>query len=143
MGTLRIFVLASLLLATSAVSARDPAILFDTSSGQSLPVALVGVEEAFTDALDNCTQHITNVTVDEIAYDGASESIAGFRVDPDKSSNGVTLYRLDSSKITSGQMRELRKLFRKNAKLLVIAQTCGSGKFTTIREAWLASAVDK
>src|SRR5690606_19848743 len=83
MGTLRIFVLASLLLATSAVSARDPAILFDTSSGQSLPVALVGVEEAFTDALDNCTQHITNVTVDEIAYDGASESIAGFRVDPD------------------------------------------------------------
>lgn len=143
MGTLRIIAVASLLLASSVASARDPAILFDTSSGQSQPVALVGVEEAFTDALDNCTQHITNVIIDEVAYDGASESIAGFRVDPDKSSNGITLYRLDSSNITSGQMRELRKLFRKNANLLVIAQTCGSGKFTTIREAWLASAVGR
>lgn len=140
---LRTIVGITLLLASTAASARDPVILFDTSNGQAIPVALVGVEEAFTDPLDNCTQHITNVIVDEVAYDGPSESIAGFRVDPEKSTNGVTLYRLGSTNITSGQMRELRNLFRKNARLIVLAQTCGSGKFTSIREVWLASAVGK
>lgn len=143
MRTLRVITGISLLFASTVVFARGPAILFDTSNGQSVPVALVGVEEAFTDPLDNCTQHIANIIIDEVAYDGPSESIAGFRVDPEKSTNGVTLYRLNSSEITFGQMRELRKLFRKNMNLIVIAQTCGSGKFTSIREAWHANAMGK
>ena len=121
--------------------AKEPSVVFASPAGQETPVAMIGFEDAYTEPLDNCQQHIAEVIVGEIAYDGPSEIIAGFRVDPAKTTNGVTLYRIDPADITAGKMRQLQKIVRKDARLIVLAQTCGMGRFTSVRELWLKSAL--
>jgi hypothetical protein len=108
------------------------------------PAAMVGFEDAYTGQMDNFQQRMAEVVVGEIAYDGPSEVIAGFRVDPAKATNGVTLYRIGSpGDITAGEMRQLQKIVRKGARLIVLAQTCGAGRFTSVRELWLKSALGR
>jgi hypothetical protein len=128
-------------LAASPAFAKEPAVVFAGVPGKEAPVAMIGFEDAYTEPMDNCQQHIAEVVVGEIAYDGPSEIIAGFRVDPAKSTNGVTLYRIDPADITAGKMRQLQKIVRKGARLVVLAQTCGMGHFTSVRELWLKNAL--
>ena len=123
--------------------AKEPTVLFAGPAGRENPVAMIGFEDPHTAPLDNCLQQIAEVSVSEVAYDGPSEIIAGFRVDPAKTKNGVTLYRVDRTNITAGQMRQLQKIVRKDAQLIVLAQTCGMGRFTTVRELWLKSAMSQ
>lgn len=130
-----------LTLAVAPAFANEPSVVFSGPVGREVPVAMIGFEDAYTQPMDNCSQHIAEVVVGDIAYDGASEIIAGFRMDPARSKNGVTLYRIDPADITAGKMRELQKIVRKGSRLIVLAQTCGMGRFTSVREIWLKSAL--
>lgn len=123
--------------------ANEPGVVFDGPVGKEVAIGMVGFEDAYTKPGSNCQQHIGEVVVADIAYDGPSEIIAGFRVDLAKATNGVTLYRIDPSDITTGKMRVLQTIVRKGARLIVIAQTCGMGRFTSVRELWLKSALGR
>lgn len=124
--------------------AKEPSTVFSGPAGNEVPTAMIGFEDAHTQPLSNCRQHISEITVSEIAYNGPSELIAGFRVDPEKAVNGITLYRFGSANdITAEEMQQLQKIVRKGAKLIVLAQTCGMGRLTTVRELWLKSSLNQ
>lgn len=131
-------------LAAQPAIAKEPSVVFLGPAGNEVPTAMLGFEEAHTQALSNCQQIIADVTVSEIAYNGASEIVAGFRVDPESAANGVTLYRFGSASVISAEgMRQLRKIVRKGTQLIVLGQTCGMGRLTTVRELWLKSALNQ
>ena len=114
--------------------ANEPSVVFSGPPGKEVPIAIIGFEDAYTRPMDNCQQHIVEVVVGEIAYDGLSEIIAGFRIDPAKAVNGVILCRIEPTDVTAGKMRQLQRIVRKGAKLIDLAQTCGMGGFTSVRE---------
>lgn len=131
-------------LAAQPAIAKEPSVVFLGPAGNEAPTAMLGFEDAHTQPLSNCQQIIAEVTVSEIAYNGPSEIIAGFRVDPENAANGVTLYRFGSANdITTEGARQLRKIVRKGAQLIVLGQTCGMGRLTTVRELWLKSAINQ
>ena len=132
-----LFVTATLF--TQSILAQEPAILYSDSAEGETPVAMLDLEKPFTD----CRQQISDIIVDDVVYNGASEMIEGVRVDAAKSTNGITLYRISNTNITLGQMRALNLLVVKGAPLIVLSQTCGSGRFTTVRELWSKSVLGK
>lgn len=132
-----------LAIAVPPAISKEPSVVFADPMDEEAPIAMIDFEDAYTEPMANCRQHIAEVVVSEVAYDGPSEIIAGFRVDPARAANGVTLYRIDPADVTAGQMRQLQKIVRKGARLIVLAQTCGMGRFTSVRELWLKSALDK
>jgi len=121
--------------------ANEPSVVFLGSGAKEKPVAMINIEEAMTAPGDGCTQLINEVVVSEVTYDGSSEIINGFRVNPAKNIKSITLYRISSDKMTSYDNDQLQRIVKKGARLIVLAQICGSGGFTSVREIWLKNAI--
>lgn len=66
-----------LALAASTTFAKEPSVIFAGPAGKKISVAMIGFKDAYTEPLANCRQHIVEVVVGEIAYDGPSEIIVG------------------------------------------------------------------
>lgn len=136
--------LFSLLVTLSSVAnASKPSIVYRYEGASSTPIGVVGLQDAYTDPMDNCGQRIADVTIREVVYDGASDIIEGFRISNPKKDEPRKRFIIDElHNLSMGQMGELSRIVEAGAKVIVIYQICGSGKFHTVRELWLKSAVN-
>jgi hypothetical protein len=135
-----LLLLSSVALSTNALSAT-PYIVYNYSGDSETPIGAIDLQAAYTEPMSNCGQFTAFVKVREIAYDGPTEIIAGFRAIMPKSDGVPTLFRIYGTEFTLPQMRELAKIIKPDASVLVLYQICGMGHYSSVREVWLGSAI--
>ena len=95
---------------------------------------------------DNCDQRIADIVVDEVVYDGASTTIAGFRAKKPAPNEMYALFSIDSkavySALPNATRADVQKLIGKGARLIVVYQVCGSGGYISVRDIFKKSAIN-
>lgn len=104
--------------------------------------ALVGI----TEFDPSCDQRIASVVVDEIVYDGDSDTIVGFRAQKPGPRPWYGIFRIDHEQLFNALGRpaqvDLQKLVHKRAPLIVIYQVCGSAGIISVREIFAKGALN-
>lgn len=108
--------------------------------------ALVGVEAPMIAPGDNCDQRIADVVVDEVVYEGASDTVAGFRARKPAPNEWYGLFSIDSKSVyaalPNATRADVQKLIGKGARLIVVYQVCGSGGYISVRDIFKKSAIN-
>jgi hypothetical protein len=130
----------------------EPGIVYSYSPPPKFGVtgvnAIVNLEEAQTEDGSGCEQRIADLVVDEVAYEGASDIVIGFRAKKPGnnknewyglfSMNTQALYR----KLPNPDRRNVQLLVKRGARVIVVYQVCGSGGFASVRDVYAKSAVN-
>lgn len=117
----------------------------DKSQGRAI-IAIVGIEEPMIAPGDNCSQRIADLVIDEVVYDGASDTILGFRAKKPPPKEWYGIFRIDSRslyrEIPNADRAEVLKLISKGTHVIVTYQVCGSGGFVSVRDIFKKSAIN-
>ena len=135
---------------TSIVAFAEPGIeyRFDAKSRVIGVNAIVDLESAMTEPGSNCSQRIADLVIDEVVYEGASDTIVGFRAQkPGITAN--TWYGVFSmntkrlyQNLGNAERHRVHELVKKGAKVVVAYQVCGSGGFASVRDVFAKSAIN-
>lgn len=129
-------------------SLAEPDIAYQYSPSPTLNIvgvnAIVNLEEAYKD----CDQRIADLVIDEVVYEGASDTVIGFRAQkPGKKTDtwyGLFTMSTESlyGKLSNAERRNVLLLVKKGAKVIVAYQVCGSGSFSSVRDIYAKSAIN-
>lgn len=128
----------------------EPGIVYRYAISPKLQIvgvdAVVDLEPAETG--NNCSQGIAETTIDEVAYEGTTDIIIGFKAQkPGTASNAwYGLFRMATSvlyrKLPNAERHYVQILIRKGARVIVVYQVCGSGGFVSVRDVWARAAMN-
>jgi hypothetical protein len=142
-------VLAAIIFLQLAWSAHaKPKIIYQYGSNTKVigVNAIVNIEDAMVEPIDNCDQRIADIVVDEVVYERASEIITGFRAKKPAPNEFYALFTIDNKalydQLPNPQRRDVQRIIGKGARLVVIYQVCGSGGFLSVRDVFKRSAVN-
>ena len=139
--------LASVVFTITFAANAEPALVYQFGSKRVIGVnGLVGIETPMVDPLENCSQRIAEVVVDEVVYDGASDIIAGFRAKKPAPNEWYGMFTIHSDAVygalSNAARGDVQKLINKGARLIVIYQVCGSGGHVSVRDIFKKSALN-
>jgi len=143
-----ILVMLSLFIVFPLLVHAKPAIVYQY--GKAFNVidinGLVGIEAPMVDPGDGCSQRIADLTVDEVVYNGVSDSIAGFRAKKPAPKEWYGLFTIDSDAVygalSKNEAYDIRRLIKKGERIIVIYQVCGSGGFASVIDIFKKSAIN-
>ena len=110
--------------------------------------AIVDLEPAMTESGSGCEQRIADLIVDEVVYEGASDIVIGFRAQKpgSKANTWYGLFSMNTKllyrKLPNPERHNVQLLVKKEAKLIVVYQVCGSGGFSSVRDIYAKAAIN-
>lgn len=146
--TLFRIVLASVTFVLSFTASAGPGLVYQFGDKAKIVGvnALVGIGEPMVSPGDNCDQRIAEVVVDEVVYEGATDTIKGFRAKKPAPNEWYGIFTIDSKAIydalPNATQGYVQQLIKKGEKLIVIYQVCGSGGYAFVRDIFKKSALN-
>jgi hypothetical protein len=104
---------------------------------------IVGLEEPMSD----CSQHIGELTIDEVIYESNSDYIIGFRAKQTKSNPSLPSFSMNTKelylKLGNAGRLNIQLIIKKAAPVIVTYQKCGSGGFISVRDVFKKNIINK
>jgi len=95
----------------------------------------------------DCSQHIAELSIDEVIYENNSDYIIGFRAKPTKNNQMLSSFAMDTKelyhKLGNAGRLNVQLVIKKAAPVIVTYQKCGSGGFISVKDVFKKSVVIK
>ena len=135
----------TLLTCASTCAIAEPMMVESYSQKSNIPSidGIAGLEETMAD----CSQHIAELTIDEVIYENNSDYIIGFRAKPTKNNQMLSSFAMDTKelylKLGNAGRLNVQLVIKKAAPVIVTYQKCGSGGFISVKDVFKKSVVIK
>ena len=135
----------TLLIFVCTCAIAEPMMVENYSQKSNIPSidGIAGLEETMAD----CSQHIAELTIDEIIYESNSDYIVGFRAKPTKNNQFLSSFAMDTKvlyfKLGNAGRLNVQQVIKKTAPVIVTYQKCGSGGFISVKDVFKKNVVSK